>query len=376
MLLIVREEIISLIILIFITSYYVINKQKDKNNHFLTIMLTAIAHVALDLITVITVNNRDVVPDVLNRTLHILYYMSGILFSRAFYRYILNLSGLYQNRWLYILRSNIPIFIFFTIMLFLPIEYRTGNGTDYSYGLVLFIGYGIFAIYCIISFFVLICFKNKFEKRVRRAVIPMVTVMAVAVSIQAFVPELLMTGGGLTFICIGIFVSLDNPDIDFKKHALWDFLTGLKNQNSYKKDIGIYKNRSKFKKKQQTISIVVADLNSLKYINDNYGHDEGDRLIAAAGSVLKDNLVSAEDVYRLGGDEFSAVFLNIDKDIIAAEIEAVKKACKANNDFVVPLSIAIGCASGVLDENADKIFNLADKNMYLNKIQMKQMNKI
>ena len=83
MLLIIREEIISLIIIVFIASYYIINKQKDKNNHFLYVILMSLAHVIFDLITVITVNNRDVVQDIINRILHIIYYMTGIMFGRG-----------------------------------------------------------------------------------------------------------------------------------------------------------------------------------------------------------------------------------------------------------------------------------------------------
>lgn len=372
MLLIIREEIISLIILIFIASYYIINKQKDKNNHFLYVILISIAHVVFDLITVITVNNRDVVPDVINRILHIIYYMTGILFGRGFYRYVLNISGLYKKRILYRLRSKVPVFLFMVLLLFLPMEYEIGKGTDYSYGPLIIIGYAIFLIYCLLCMYMILFYRNKFEKRVRRALIPMIVAMMAAVIIQAFIPELLMTGGGLTFICIGMFISLDNPDIDFKKHALWDFLTGLKNQNSYKKDLSLYKNRSKFRKKEQIIAFVVADLNNLKYINDNYGHDEGDRLITSAASVLKNNLKSASDVYRLGGDEFTAIYIDVEDSVIEKEIENCRIECNANNEFEIPLSIAIGYARGILDENANEVFRLADKEMYKNKENMKQ----
>ena len=255
-------------------------------------------------------------------------------------------------------------------------EYEVGNGTDYSYGPLTIIGYAIFLVYCLISMFILIFYKREFEKRIWRSLIPMIVAMMIAVIVQAFIPELLMTGGGLTFICIGMFVSLDNPDKDFRRHALWDFLTGLKNQNSYKRDLSLHKNRSKFNRKEQQIAFVVADLNNLKLINDNYGHDEGDRLISAAAAALKNNLKSASDVYRFGGDEFAAIYINVKNEIIEQEIQNVRDSASQEDSFAVPLSIAIGYASGVLNENANDIFKIADKKMYKDKEKIKHTNKI
>lgn len=375
MLLAVREEIICSTILIFITTYYIFNKEKDKNNHFLNIMIVSIAHVLLDLITVITVNNRDIVPDLLNRILHIAYYMTGIIFGRNFYRYVLNISGLYKKRWLYRLRSNIPVYLFAALLIFMPMEYVRGNGTDYSYGPLTIIGYGLFIIYCFICIFMLLFYHKNFERRVRQALLPMTILMIIAVVMQAFIPEMLMTGGGLTFVCIGMFISLDNPDINFRHHALWDFLTGLKNQNSYKKDLSLHKNRSKFNKKQQQITFVVADVNNLKTINDNYGHDEGDRLITTAAKQLKENMKNAHDIYRLGGDEFVAIYINVNNKIIEQEIEIIQKHCSEDKSFPVPFNIAMGYASGVLNDEVNEIFKLADQEMYKNKNYIKEIMK-
>lgn len=80
MLLILREEIICAIILIFLTFYYSINKVKDKGMLFLRISCVGLLHVLLDMTTVITVNNLDTVPRLLNDALHIAFYLSGILF--------------------------------------------------------------------------------------------------------------------------------------------------------------------------------------------------------------------------------------------------------------------------------------------------------
>ncbi|MBQ8435837.1 MAG: GGDEF domain-containing protein [Oscillospiraceae bacterium] len=384
MLIILREEIICLIILVFLAFYYFKNKQKDNSNNFFSIILIAVGHVCFDIITVITVNNRDVVPDILNRICHILFYMTGIFFSREFYNYILDLSGLYKRKWLQRLGGNLPIFVFVVLLICMPMEYVEGTGTDYSYGPLAFLGYSFFLIQCTICIIILLLSKHKLEKRVRRAIIPMIIAMELLIITQAIIPEMLMTGGGITVVCIGMFVSMDNPDIDYKKQALWDYLTGLKNQNSYKKDLERYINSTKYNSKKSRLGLfkeyrigfVVADLNYLKKINDTYGHIEGDRLIAAAGSVLRNNLKNAEAVYRMGGDEFTAIYISPDDDIVTQEIENVFKACEENNEFAVPLSIAIGYASGIVDENINDVIKLADQLMYDNKNELKASGKV
>ena len=372
MLLILREEMICAVVLIFLIVYYVTNKVKDKKLLFLKQVCFALAHVIFDIITVVTVNNRDVIPEFANRFIHILFYLSGILFILAFHNYIMDMLGLYKHKQTLKVVGYAPLAFFIVLLAFLPIEYVEGNGTYYSYGPLVFAGYGIFILYCVSSMIFLFVFRQKFETRVKWALMPMIGVMFVAVVVQALVPELLMTGAALTFVCIGVFVALDNPDKYYKEQALWDFLTQLKNRNCYNKDLEEYIYKFGNKKSAYRIGFVVADMNCLKIVNDHYGHAEGDKLIMAAAEILHTNLKSAENVYRLGGDEFVAIYLSPDDDVVANEIENVKENCSKITGCVVLLSIAIGYAAGNIDDNTQAIFDMADQLMYENK---KNMNK-
>ena len=113
----------------------------------------------------------------------------------------------------------------------------------------------------------------------------------------------------------------------------------------------------------------------MKKINDNYGHAEGDALIKAAATVLREHLKTAENVYRLGGDEFIAIYLSPNDQAVAGEMEKVVEVCKNETGFAVPLSIALGYASGTFNENIQDIVNQADQIMYENKLRMKQAQK-
>ena len=373
MLLILREEIVSLVVLLFLLFYYVVNKVKDKNMFFLKISCAALAHVTLDLITVITVNNLDVVPNIINRILHVCFYISGILFAIWIYSYFIRNYA--RNKYTKALKNlGYALMILYAVMLaVLPMEYVTGNGTNYSFGLLAITGYGIFLLYCTACVIILLSARKQLDRRTKLALTPVFAVMYIAVILQAIIPELLITGGSVTLVCIGLFVALDNPDKDLMAQALWDFSTGLKNKNSYNRDLAVYNDRN-FGKKITKIGFLVADMNYLKATNDTYGHAEGDRLLAGAANILKEHLKSAEDVYRLGGDEFAAIYLSPNDNAISHEMEAVLAACSKADGYAFPISIAMGYASGNISDGINVIFSEADKKMYENKLQIKAAN--
>ena len=87
MLLILREEIICAYILSFLIFYYSINMVKDQERFFLKIASVGLAHVLLDIGTVLTVNHRETVPFIVNHLLHVAFYVTGIVFVFLFYQY-------------------------------------------------------------------------------------------------------------------------------------------------------------------------------------------------------------------------------------------------------------------------------------------------
>ena len=72
-LLIVREEVVCMVVLIFLISYKHFYHDKKVEDDFMKIALLALAHVVFDMITVITVNKIDDVPPMINKVLHMIY---------------------------------------------------------------------------------------------------------------------------------------------------------------------------------------------------------------------------------------------------------------------------------------------------------------
>lgn len=352
--------------------YYSHMKVKDKERPFLNIAYPAMAHLILDVVTVLTVNNLDVVPGWTNRLLHACFYLTGIAFGMAFYNYILDLTAMYRYNRILNALGVMPLFFYALLVAILPMKYTQGDGTNYSDGILAYIGYAIFMVYLTVSLFMVLAARNRLEKRVKWAVIPISVIMYITVLAQAIRPELLMTGADVTLLCVAIFVSMDNPDMDYKEQALWDYLTGLKNRNCYSKDMAMYAHRAKQNRNDHRMGILVADLNNLKVVNDTYGHVEGDRLIANAAAVLRTELKTAQGVYRLGGDEFAAVYLAPDEETVKQEMEQVAQTCIQSSDGSVCTGIALGYACGNVENSVEALFHVADRKMYENKFSMKK----
>lgn len=231
--------------------------------------------------------------------------------------------------------------------------------------------YGLFMLYCAACMFLLLYSRRKLDRRTKLSLILMIFAMCAAVIAQALIPELLLTSAGITFVCLGIFVALDNPDKDMRQQALWDYATGLKNKNCYTRDVEVYAHRFG-KKAIPSIAFVIADLNHLKLVNDTYGHVEGDAMIAADADALKQSLHSAQAIYRIGSDEFAAVYLAPDERVLQAEIEKVHAFCRGYTGLPVPLSIALGYAIGTGGGELSAVFERADRDMYEKKQRMKE----
>ncbi len=115
-------------------------------------------------------------------------------------------------------------------------------------------------------------------------------------------------------------------------------------------------------------SVIIYDINGLKYINDNYGHETGDKTIIAIANILKDTF-DEETIYRIGGDEFVVLLTNNDKDITLQIFNSVVDKLEAfNKTEELPLPISVSKGIAFFNEKEDKtysdVFNRADENMY------------
>ena len=88
----------------------------------------------------------------------------------------------------------------------------------------------------------------------------------------------------------------------FARQARIDPLTGLENRAAW--DEHVQAEEARRSRYARSVTVVSADLDNLKAVNDRYGHEAGDRLIRAAANLLRRHARGADRIARVGGDEF------------------------------------------------------------------------
>ncbi len=149
--------------------------------------------------------------------------------------------------------------------------------------------------------------------------------------------------------------------------SLHDQLTGIYNRAYFETELNRLDNSRDY-----PITIISADLDGLKLINDTMGHDAGDRLLVKCAELLLESLRQSDIVSRVGGDEFSAILPHTGKDIGENIVKRIRE--NINNYNLVnedlPLGVSLGVAT--LDKGGDgslkALFKRADDMMYRDKL--------
>ena len=148
-----------------------------------------------------------------------------------------------------------------------------------------------------------------------------------------------------------------------------DFLTKTGNTRAYSAEKGDM--QSRIDDGNANFMVAVFDINNLKEINDNYGHENGDIIIQSAAEALK-KAFSGYNVYRIGGDEFSIILPSVTEKrmvlllkLLDVELENVNKTF--NNGMVLSLSSGYSTFDSQYDKRFKEVFVRADNNMYAEK---------
>lgn len=147
--------------------------------------------------------------------------------------------------------------------------------------------------------------------------------------------------------------------VQMELKASMDEMTGLYNKNRLLAllDEKVYDS--------QNIAVIYWDVNRLKYVNDNFGHIAGDRLIIKVAEAIRSSARKDDAAFRYGGDEFVMIIndgtVEIVQEILKRWELAIGKAAEGCN---FPVSASVGYAIGERKYLEDVIAE-ADKNMYM-----------
>jgi diguanylate cyclase (GGDEF)-like protein len=120
-----------------------------------------------------------------------------------------------------------------------------------------------------------------------------------------------------------------------------------------------------FARNQTPASLLILDLDFFKRVNDKFGHNIGDIVLANLGALLAKRVRKTDRVFRFGGEEFVVLTRNTrlsDGQIIAEQLRAqIEMELK---DPEGALTASFGCAQLHANETADEWFERADKALY------------
>jgi len=116
-------------------------------------------------------------------------------------------------------------------------------------------------------------------------------------------------------------------------------------------------------------SVIMADMNGLKLVNDVFGHQQGDFFLSAMSSALKAACRSQDIVARWGGDEFVVLMPNTDANECRRVCAAIQQACAERTDLAIPLSAGIGAETQNLGvPRIMELLRTAEHRMYNDKL--------
>ncbi|MBP5701558.1 MAG: GGDEF domain-containing protein [Lachnospiraceae bacterium] len=116
--------------------------------------------------------------------------------------------------------------------------------------------------------------------------------------------------------------------------------------------------------------MLLLDVDNFKSINDNYGHEVGDKVLVKLVKVLKSIFRDDDHICRIGGDEFVVLMVHstsINQRLLASKIEQINSELERDDDGLPPISISVGVVSGKEAANKDELFEKTDAAMYESK---------
>ena len=153
---------------------------------------------------------------------------------------------------------------------------------------------------------------------------------------------------------------------DALESSLRDSLTGVGNRAAL--ELTLQRELKLSQRSRRPLSLLIADMDGFKQINDRLGHAAGDQLLQKVAKTIKGSLRDTDQVFRYGGEEFVVVLGNTGNSEAAAIAERIRhrieKLETATEDGAIPATISIGVSTSAMDDDRDSLFQRGDVALY------------
>ena len=134
---------------------------------------------------------------------------------------------------------------------------------------------------------------------------------------------------------------------------------------------------ARVKRYNESLSVIMIDIDHFKKINDNYGHMVGDKVLKGIAKVLKERIRTSDIIARYGGEEFVVILTNADINVakrIAEELrQKVENLVFKIDDKSIKTTISLGVSQLKPEDDIDSLLIRADENLYAAKNKGRNM---
>jgi len=159
--------------------------------------------------------------------------------------------------------------------------------------------------------------------------------------------------------------------------SITDHLTGLYNRRGF---MTLAEQQLKIAKrtKAEALLLLFADLDYMKLINDNLGHEKGNQALIEVASILREICRESDIVARVGGDEFAVLGIGATMNAWGAIESRLQQQIEIHNaienrEYKISLSVGIVCSEFENHDSIDALMSRADTLMYEQKRNKKQV---
>ena len=390
----VEYEISAQIFVLFIFVYSCIEypMRNRKNMLFRIMSIILIFTQSFDILSAYVISYHDIFPRISNILVNTAYFSFGTILCYLLGAYI-DYHIIPENGKKLFVKTKLIILIIEEIAIvaniFFGFFFYITEDNIYTHGPCFYVMHFVSILFIVMAGISMIINKKILGKAQILYGTIIITLYVLPIILQVlFFKNVLIIMFGASLIMLVTLFSLETPDyvklqttleelettrselekLNKKYYDLahFDQMSELLNRTAYEEFIADLKtNTSK-------IIILMADLNFLKYLNDNFGHNTGDEAIKNVALIMKESFSDKENCYRIGGDEFCVISIGNDQTEFETMYQKfTEKIAEKNNEVNYPFSVASAYYI-VQDENIDDAMQIVDNMMYDNKKEIKK----